>query len=80
MQQRGIPEARVEALLRFGREHPDGRGGTIVCLDAATCRRLEHRGVAAGRELASLRGVYLVLTPAGTIATVGHRTRRLHRH
>lgn len=80
MQQRGIPSERVETLLRFGHEHHDGRGGVILCLDAAARRRAERSGGAPPDELDRLRGLYLVLTPVDTIATVGHQTRRLRRH
>lgn len=76
MQQRGIPPAQIEQLLRYGRERHDRHGGIIVYLDRDAKRRLARAGVATGAELDLLAGVYVVLA-AGHVATVGHRYRRI---
>jgi hypothetical protein len=76
MQQRGIPPAQIEHVLRYGRERHDRHGGVIVYLDREAKRRLAREGAATGAELDQLAGLYVVLT-AGRVATVGHRYRRI---
>ncbi len=78
MQQRGIPSARIEQLLAYGREVHEGHGGVIVYFDRAARRRAERAGVARGHELDRLWGMYAVVT-GGMVATVGHRYRRVRR-
>lgn len=80
MQQRGIPTALVDRVLRYGREVHDHRGAVVVLIDRAAEARLRRDGEARGTELDRLRGVYVVVGTDGTVRTVGHRTRRLHAH
>lgn len=77
MQQRGIPAAAIDHVLRYGRERHDGHGCVVVCLDRSARRRIERKGTARGAALDRLEGVYVVLTTDGTVRTVGHRYRRL---
>lgn len=80
MQQRGIPPALVDRVLRYGREVHDHHGAVVVLIDRAAGERLRRDGEARGAELDRLRGVYVVVGIDGTVRTVGHRTRRLHSH
>ena len=77
MQQRGIPDDRVERLLAFGCEMHARRGAVIVYFDRAARNRARAHAVTP-EELDRLRGVYLVITN-GVVATVGHRYRRVRR-
>ena len=76
MQQRGIPPAQVERILRYGREQHDRHGGVIVYVDRNARRRAERDGGATAAELDRLAGLYVVVA-AGRVATVGHRYRRI---
>ena len=80
MQQRGIPPALVDRVLRYGREVHDHRGAVVVLFDRAAEARLRRDGEARGVDVERLRGVYVVMGTDGTVRTVGHRTRRLHSH
>jgi hypothetical protein len=75
-QQRGIAQELLPHLFAFGTEIHDGHGGVIVCFDRAARKRAARAGLAPGRDLDRLAGVYAVDT-GGAIATVGHRHRRL---
>ena len=79
MQQRGIGQSAIDALLDFGREHHDHRGAIVVMLDRAATRRIA-RGGARNADVDALRGLYAVVTADGCVCTVGHRTRRLRRN
>ena len=76
MQQRGIPPAQVERILRFGTERHDRHGGVIVYFDRGARRRAERAHAATAPELDQLAGLYLVVAE-GRVATVGHRFRRI---
>ena len=76
MQQRGIPPAQVERILRYGREQHDRHGGVIVYVARNARRRAERDGGATAAELDQLAGLYVVVA-AGRVATVGHRYRRI---
>jgi hypothetical protein len=79
MQQRGIPPALVERVLRHGRKLHDHHGGVILTITRATRERLRRSGAMREAELDRLAGVYVVLSE-GMVVTVGHRYRRLQRH
>jgi hypothetical protein len=79
MQQRGIPPAILERVLRHGRERHDHHGGVILTIDKAARERLHRAGEARGPELDRLADVYVVVAE-GVVVTVGHRHRRLRRH
>lgn len=79
MQQRGIPNERVERVLAFGCEVHDGHGGVIIYFDRAARRRAERARAATRDELDRLAGMYVVMAGGGVVATVGHRYRRLRR-
>jgi hypothetical protein len=75
-QQRGIASELLPHLFAFGTERHDGHGGVIVCFDRAARRRAARAGLAPGRDLDRLAGIYAVES-GGAIATVGHRHRRM---
>jgi hypothetical protein len=80
MQQRGIRAEALERLLDYGREAFDHRGHVVVYFDKAARRRVERDADEATRkELSRLARTYAVLSPAGTVVTVGHRYRRISR-
>jgi hypothetical protein len=79
MQQRGIPPVAVEHVLRYGRERHDRHGAVVLYLDKSARERLKRCGEAREQEIERIRAVYVVLSTDGTVATVGHRYRRLHR-
>ncbi len=80
MQQRGIPEAALDALLDFGRAKHDHRGAEVVYFDKrARSLLLRARGEAALRGLDRHLGTYAVVGGDGEIRTVGHRKRRFNR-
>jgi hypothetical protein len=78
MQQRGIPPATLERVLRHGRELHDHHGGVILTIDKAARERLRRSGEARGPELDRLAEVYVVLV-GGNVVTAGHRYRKLRR-
>ena len=71
-------QKRVESVVH--RQGHDGPGARRPRIDRAGEARLPSEGEARGAALERLRGVSVVVAPAGTIRTVGHRTRRLRRH
>jgi hypothetical protein len=78
MQQRGIPESALDALLDFGRAAHDHRGAEIVFFDKRARRRVERvLGNLESRRLERFFGTYAVLGVEGEIRTVGHRIRRV---
>ena len=76
MQQRGIPPAAVEQVLRYGCERHDGHGGIIHFVDREGRRRIARTGAVRRADVDRLSGVYVVVT-GGIVVTVGHRTRRV---
>ena len=77
MQQRGIPPAALEALLEFGREAHDHRGGLIVRFDKRSRRRAARAlGDARYRRIERHLGAYAVVGADDAVITVGHRVRK----
>ena len=78
MQQRGIPESALDALLDFGQVAHDHRGAEIVFFTKRARRKVERvLGRIASRRLEPFFGTYAVLGDEGEIRTVGHRIRRV---
>jgi hypothetical protein len=78
MQQRGIPEAALDALLDYGRSVHDHRGAEIVYFDKHSRDRLvRERGLQAARCLERYLDAYAVVGGDGEIRTVGHRRARI---
>lgn len=74
MQQRGIPNAALEALLEYGRESHDHRGCRIVSFDKRSRRRAARAlGANAYRSLERFFGAYAVVGGDDVVITVGHR-------
>ena len=77
MQQRGIPEAALEALLDYGTESHDHRGARIVRFDKRSRRRAARElGARAFRSLERFFGAYAVVGADDAVITVGHRLGR----
>jgi hypothetical protein len=78
MQQRGIPEAALDALLDYGRAAHDHRGAEILYFDKRARERLARdRGESEARRLERFLSAYAVIGGDGEIRTVGHRHHRL---
>lgn len=74
MQQRGIPNAALEALLDFGSEKHDHHGARIVRFDKRSRRRaLREMGRVAFRRVERWLNAYAVIGPDDAVITVGHR-------
>jgi len=77
MQQRGITEQVVEALLAFGCSLYH-KGREVVFLDHHSLARLGHCGEWSRQDCLQLRRHYLVMQ-GGEVITVGHRTTHFKR-
>jgi hypothetical protein len=79
-QQRGIPEAALTCLMRFGKSMHDNRGGEILYFDKRAKKRcLTTLGKEAYRKLDGCFNVYAVRSLNGSLLTIGHRFKRLPR-
>ena len=80
MQQRGIPQSQLEWLLEYGSERYDRCGKLWLSYD--------HKGKKLMRKYLSsdiLKRIKLdtygvIAEENGVLVTVGHRTKRFHRH
>lgn len=79
MQQRGIRAAALDCLLEFGREAFDHRGHAVVLYFDKKARRRLARAAPGCKDVERLARCYAVLSAAGTVITVGHRSRRIAR-
>lgn len=81
-QQRGIPSMIQEYLLEYGTEIYDGHGGIKRCFDKCSIRRIERcLGHEQVRRITDFQDAYLIESSHdGSIITVGHRTKRMHRN
>lgn len=74
MQQRGIPEAALDALLDYGRETHDHRGARIVRFDKRSRRRAARElGAKTFRSIERCLGAYAVVGADDAVITAGHR-------
>lgn len=81
LQQSGIPEPVLEYLLTYGSTVHDHRGGELVFLDRHARDRLRRtKGVEVFKKLEPKPDTYAVIAEDGVVLTVGHRTKRIHRH
>lgn len=81
LQQRGIPVHVLDCLLDYGRMTHDHRGAEIIYFDGHSRIKVRSAlGEDAYRKLADRLDSYVVLSTDGTVVTVGHRTKRIHRH
>jgi hypothetical protein len=80
MQQRGIRQDALDALLDFGAErHVRSGGRAIVFLDKRARARLARVGLGGARAAERLKGAYAIVDGSGVVITVGHRFRRIPR-
>ncbi|MEY6431237.1 hypothetical protein ABC977_02315 [Thioalkalicoccus limnaeus] len=79
-QQRAIPPLIVDWLFAYGASRADHSGAEILYFDHAARRRI---GRTVGQQivdrLGALLDTYAVVSPEGTVITVGHRLKRLAR-
>lgn len=80
MQQRGIREEAVEALLVYGRgQYLHSRGRELVYFDKRAREKLVRERPWVAREIGRLGRTYAVLGRDGAVVTVGFRYRRVPR-
>ena len=81
MRQRAISETTIGYLIEWGRKVYDHKGGIIRYFDKTSRSQLLKRvGVERARELEGQMDAYVVVSPCGTVITVGHRYKRINRH
>ena len=81
LQQRGISAHVLDCLLEYGRKAHDHRGAEIVYFDSQSRIKVRNAlGDEAYKKVADRLDTYAVLSNVGTVVTVGHRTKRIHRH
>ena len=79
-QQRGIPESVLDCLMEFGKISYDNRGGEVLSFDKLSKQRcLTVMGKEIYRRLDGHFNVYAVRGLDGSLLTVGHRCKKLHR-
>lgn len=79
-QQRGIPQLIIDWLITYGAVATAGRGASTHYFDHHARRRLSQDvGVRVVTLLGRLMDAYLVMSHDGTIITVGHRFKAIHR-
>ncbi len=79
-QQRGIPQLIIDWLITYGAVATDGRGAATHYFDHNARRRLaQDVGGRVVALLGRLMDAYLVMSQDGTIITVGHRFKAIHR-
>ena len=78
--ERGIRQAEIDVLLRFGEYQPNGRGGALVVAMTATGRVKARQQL--GHEYCRLtkRLDIVVVIVDGVVVTVYRRSRRLRLH
>jgi hypothetical protein len=78
MQQRGVPPLIVEWLSDYDACRHDRRGAELRYFDKRARKFLAREvGAAVLDRMSSYLSTYLVTDGAGTVITVGYRTRRL---
>ena len=81
LQQRGIPDDVLPLLMRYGAREHDKRGALLVYLTRKSRERIRRDiGSATFSRVEPLLDVYAIVDCAGTVLTVGHRTRRINRN
>ena len=80
MQQRGIPQSQIVWLLEFGSERYDCCGKLWLSYDHKA-KKLMRKCFSSDILNRNKLDTYGVLTEEnGVMVTVGHRTKRFHRH
>ena len=76
-QQRGIPQACIDVVLKFGKRKVRN-GAYVYFMDKGARAKAEHyMGRASYRRVESRLGLYVVKSFNGDIVTVAHRRQRL---
>lgn len=70
-QQRGGKEAQIPLIKAFGEEKHDGHGATRYTMTESAMQSL-YRSCDYGKKLEKLKGMYIVVSPDGTVITVAH--------
>ena len=80
MQQRGIPQSQLEWLLEYGSERYDRCGKLWLSYDHKA-KKLMRKYLSSDILKRIKLGTYGVIAEEnGVLVTVGHRTKRFHRH
>lgn len=80
MQQRGIPQSQIEWLLEYGSERYDRCGKLWLSYDNRA-KKLMRKYLSSDILKRIKLGTYGVIAEEnGVLVTVGHRTKRFHRH
>jgi hypothetical protein len=81
LQQRGISVKVLESLLDFGHEAHDHHGSRVVYFDHRARQQLRRQvGTESYKRIEPHLDAYAIVADTGEVITVGHRTRRIHRH
>ena len=80
MQQRGIPQSQIDWLLEYGSERYDCCGKLWLSYDRKA-KKLMRKYLPSDILKRIKRDTYGVIAEEnGVLVTVGHRTKRFHRH
>ena len=78
-QQRAIPPIVIDLLHQFGSIEQSGRGTFRLFFDKTGRRRIKSYAGPLARSLEEHFDAYAVVSDAGDLITVGHRTCRVRR-
>ncbi len=80
MQQRGIPQSQIELLLEYGSERYDRCGKLWLSYDHKAKKLMRKYLPSDTLKRIKLDTYGVIAEENGVLVTVGHRTKRFHRH
>lgn len=80
MQQRGIPQSQIEWLLEYGSERYDRCGKLWLSYDHKAKKLMRKYLSSDILKRIKLDTYGVIAEENGVLVTVGHRTKRFHRH
>ncbi len=80
MQQRGIPQSQIELLLEYGSERYDRCGKLWLSYDHKAKKLMRKYLPSDTLKRINLDTYGVIAEENGVLVTVGHRTKRFHRH
>ena len=78
-QQRGIPYAIIDLLLKFGDSEWDKHDAEIIYFSKRSLSKIGATRATPGANVERYKRAYLILSH-GRVVTCGHRTNHLFRH